>query len=271
MGLFDFLKSDEERKQEQMMQEMQRKIFPNGDPQMDREIREVRELLGFRYSYEDVKRTYVHAAAIYFVAQDKSQERIISSILLQGRSVVTKSDAIIIHGYLSELNKPKTVAQEFKQTITGFDDSTKLFLAAKSGIVELKGFRDLTDAGKFEVILFNSILVLTEYKEAKPGQYQETEEKYFKSVFNQAQTFNLPFDFDDLGEFINQRFRFYSEEISKLYGDGSSYMPAKLYNVFYENPLTPNPQVSMDLTQVMIFFSVLVKMTNWVTDGVKRI
>ena len=270
MGLFDFLKSKEQREKEELMQKMQQQVFPGGNEQMNREVKEVRELLDFKYSLDDVKQTYVHAAAMYFVAQDKSQDRIITSILHNDKSVVTKADAVKIYNYLAERNKPKKILEQVSQTVNNLGDSTKLYFTAKGGIVPLKKYRDLTDEGKFEVILFNSLFVLNHYQSEYADQYTEIEEEYFKSLFNQADTFSLNFDTDELGDFINSRFRFYSEEVDKLYG-GGRHMPAKIYNAFYENPLCDEPEVSMDLMEVMSFYAALIEMMNWVNDNLKKI
>lgn len=270
MGLFDFLKSNEQREKEELMQKLQQQIFPGGNEQMNREVRAVRELLDFKYSLDEVKQTYVHAAAMYFIAKDKSQERIITSILYNDKSVVTREDAIKIYKYLYDKNKPKNPLEQLSHTVNSLNDSTKLFFAAKGGIVELKKYRDLTNEGKFEVILFNSLFVLNYYQSEYPEKYSGIEEDFFKSLFNQANTFNLPFGTDELADFINSRFRFYSEEVDKLYG-GGQYMPAKIYNAFYENPLCDQPEVSMDLTQVMTFYAALTEMMNWLDNNIKKI
>lgn len=270
MGFFNFSKSKEQKEKEELMQKMQQQVFPGGNDQMNREVKEVRELLDFKYSLEEVKQTYVHAAAMYFIAKDKSQDRIITSILYNDKSVVTKVDAIKIYNYLAERNKPKNVFEQLSQTVNSLDDSIKLFFAAKGGIVPLKKYRDLTDEGKFEVILFNSLSVLNHYQSEYPEKYSEIEEEYFKSLFNQADTFNLHFDTEELADFINSRLRFYSGEVDKLY-DGGQYMPAKIYNAFYENPLCNEPEVSMDLVQVMSFYAALTDMMNWVNDNIKKI
>lgn len=270
MGLFDFFKSKEQREKEDLMHKMQQQVFPGGNEQMNKEVREVRELLNFKYSLDEVKQTYVHAAAMFYIAKDKSRERITTSILYNDSSVVTKDDAIKIYNYLSERNKPKNPLEQLQQTIKNLDDSTKLYLAAKGGIVELKKYRDLTNEGKFEVILFNSLFALNHYQKEYPSEYSKIEEGFFRSLFNQANEFRLPFTTDELGDFINARFRFYSSEVDKLYG-GGNYMPAKIYNAFYENPLCDEPEVSTDLIQVMSFYAALTGMMNWIDENLKKI
>lgn len=100
MGLFDIFKSKEDREREDLMGKIHRQIFPGGNDQLNKEVQEVRELLDFKYSREDVLKTYAHAAAIYFVADDKNEDRITTSILHNNDSVVTRDEAKQIYSYL---------------------------------------------------------------------------------------------------------------------------------------------------------------------------
>ena len=72
------------------------------------------------------------------------------------------------------------------------NDSDRLFLTAKGGIVELKrAYKDLSDKGKFEVILFNSLTVLRVYRENHHSKYASIEENFYKAIFNQAKTYEI--------------------------------------------------------------------------------
>jgi hypothetical protein len=270
MGLFDFFKSKEEKEKEDLMLKLKQQVFPGGIDQIERETIEVRKLLDFKYSLAEVRQTYIHAAAMFFISQDKSQQRIITSILHNAESVVTKEDAIKIFNYLSVRNKPNSVFEEISQTINSLNDSIKLFFVAKGGIVELKRYRDLNNEGKFEVILFNSVIVLNYYQRKYPKQYSEIEEEYFKSLFNEVNNFKLSFANDEIMDFINARLRFYTNEINLLQRDGL-YMPAKIYNAFYENPFIKEPEVSMDIMEVMTFYEGLTNMMKWVHESLNKI
>lgn len=273
MGLFDFLKSNNERKYDEMAQEAQelkQKIFPEGSSQMIREVKEVREFLDFKYTLEDTERTYLHAATVYFVSKDKSQDAIVKGILSHSESVVTKSDAISIYCYLKAKSDPKSALEEVKQTVAEWDDATRLLMVAMSGIVELKQFQELSDAGKFEVILFNSTIILPEYHRKYPDRYRETEEEYFRALVKQAETYGISLELDELVDFINQRFRLYTKEFNKLL-DSKTYFPGLIYSGFYEQPLAEEPEISLDATKVVIFMTPLIKMVHWSIQGVKTI
>lgn len=272
MGLFDFLKSPEERKREELMQKLQQQIFPGGNAQIEKEINEVRALLDFKYTKEEIKQTYIHAAAMYFIAEDKSPERILTSILHNKSSVVTKEDAFTIFKYLqNRFNKTNPLEALVNKISGGMSESDKLFLAAKGGIVELKrAYKDLTDKGKYEVIIFNSLIVLRVYRENHPDKYSSIEEGFYKSLLNQAKTYQINAEPEKLMNFINSRFKFYAEEIDRIY-EGEGYIPGKLYSAFYLKPLTANPEPSFDLGEIMLFFNGLTTMMKWVHDNTNKI
>lgn len=254
------------------LNEIQRIIFPGGNTQIEKEISEVRALLDFKYTKDEIKQTYIHAAAMYFIADDKSSERIIKSILYNKSSVVTKEDAFKIFKYLeSRFIKPNPLDALVNKISDGMSESDKLFLVAKGGIVELKkAYKDLTDKGKFEVIIFNSLIVLRVYRANHPEKYSSVEQGFYKSLINQAKTYQINTEPEKLMSFINSRFKFYAEEIDSLHVI-EGYFPGKLYSAFYLKPLAANPEPSFDLGEILQFFNGLTTMMKWVNDNTKEL
>lgn len=145
------------------------------------------------------------------------------------------------------------------------NDSEKLFLTTKNGIVELiKTYKDLSDEGKFEVILFNSLIVLRVYRENHPAKYSSIEEGFYKLIFNQAKTYGIGLTPEQLLDFINDRFLFYSQELEKIYS--GNYTAGKTYGAFYLSPLANDPEPSFDLMELLSFFVGLTTMIKWVHD-----
>jgi len=152
-----------------------------------------------------------------------------------------------------------------------FNDSSRLFLVAKGGIVELKrAYKDLTDAGKFEVILFNALTVLRIYRKNHPDKYTSIEEQFYKSIFDQASTYKLNYEPEELREFINNRYKFYAQELSKI-SDEEGYIPGKIYSTFYLAPLTVNPEPYFDLSEILKFSMGLQIMRKWVQVNTEKI
>lgn len=270
MGLFDFMKSKEEKERDDLLNEIHQQVFPGGSTQIMKEIKEVRELLDFKYTFDEVKTTYLHAVGIFVVAADGGQDRIVTSILHNSNSVVTKSDAIKIYNYLVDKRLPKKATNILDQDPKDFDDSTKIFLVAKGGVLCLKTFKVLTLGGRFEVTLFCSIILLNYYQSEYPKKYDLFEEKYFQLIFNEANLLGIPFNLDTIAEFVNHRFRLYFDELDALY-ENNRYFPGRLYNCFYESPLTNNPIISQDLTQVIFFHKELVALIKWLEISFKKI
>jgi uncharacterized short protein YbdD (DUF466 family) len=271
MGLFDVFKSPEEKKMEELMRKMQQQIFPGGNTQMEKEINDVRALLNFKYSKEDIKQTYVHAAAMYFIADDKSPQSIITSILHNKTSVVTKEDALKIVQYLQKRFNTNPLETLVKKATSGMSDGAMLFMVAKGGIVELKkAYKDLSDKGKFEVIICNSLTALRVYQQNHPDKYEKTEEDFFQELFKQAKTYQINDDPYKLMDFINSRFAFYSQEINSIYSN-TAYIPGKIYTAFYISPFIKDPGQNLDLGEIMMFFGGLTKMLKWVNENSKKV
>lgn len=266
MGLFDFMKSPEQKKKEELMKKLNSEIFPNGQVQMDREIQEVRELLGFRYSKEAIKETYVYASAIYYLSDDKKMEGVVSSILRNQKTSVTKDDAIRIFQYL-EKKFGVTALREVREKLNKQSDSFKLFMLAKGGIVELKkAYKDLSDRGKFEVILLNSLLILQEYHEMFPEKYDTISDDYFELLFKQAADYGITTPPEKLIHFINARFAFYLNELAEQ-ADNDSYLQTRVYSNFYVRPLLDEPAHNEDLFEYAAFLPAYCGMIGWVRKG----
>lgn len=93
MALFDFLKSKEQREQEKVFQELTDQIFPGGKTQIEEEVKEIRIAIDYRYPKDEIYKAYLHAACLFYVSDDKSEERIINSMLNHENSVLSKGDA----------------------------------------------------------------------------------------------------------------------------------------------------------------------------------
>ena len=75
-------------------------------------------------------------------------------------------------------------------------------------------------------------------------------------------------------EFINSRFRFYSNEVDNMNisrDEGDSYIPTKIYTAFYLTPLAQEIAHSSDLFEIMKFFLGLSTMMRWVNENAKII
>jgi hypothetical protein len=149
-------------------------------------------------------------------------------------------------------------------------DSDILFLIAKGGIVELKNrYKDLSDKGKFEVIVFNSLLVLNTYNDKYPSKTESTYQAYFVLLQNQAITYGVDLSGDALKDFIDSRWMFYSNELIEI-KKGQGHTPGSIYTVFYINPLVLKPEPSFDLIESMLFFIAFTPMINWVVENTKK-
>ena len=113
MGLFDLFKNKEERERERIINQIRDQIFPGGNDQFLNEVREIRELLNFKYSQDEILKTYSHAVGVFHVSTERSEKDIVTSILHNKDSVVTKDDATKIFWYLKERYNDEEIKRSF--------------------------------------------------------------------------------------------------------------------------------------------------------------
>lgn len=151
------------------------------------------------------------------------------------------------------------------------NDSDKLFLIAKGGIEVLeREYKDLSDKGKFEVILFNALSVLKVYQKNHLSKYANTEEGFYKSIFIQANVYGINHTLEQLINFINNRFQLYSQELHNIFNK-KGYTSGKIYAAFYLAPLEDDPDPSFDLKELLYFLGGLTTMIRWVYDNADEI
>ena len=157
------------------------------------------------------------------------------------------------------------------EKVNSNNDSDLLFNCAKEGAIELENeFKKLSDAGKFEVILYNSNFVLNIYRDNFPGNYSKVEEVYFYHIFNHAKQLRLPLSDLELIDFINSRICLYFDEFEKLC-DSKYYTPGIEFSAFYKTPLANTLTHSTDLLELMEFNLALSLMTKNVHINTERI
>ena len=166
-------------------------------------------------------------------------------------------------------------SENSKQTPPEHLLAAQMYSVARRGIEQLKSLRQLTRNGEFEVLLFNSVLLLEYYYNKYPDRYAPVADQYWETIYVHGEESGLPFDYMGLREFVNRRITFYSDQLeafrdSIVNGPGPL-IPAKMYNVFYENPLSEIPVNSNDVLQFVPFQIGLTQMTKSVMSGTKSI
>ena len=150
-------------------------------------------------------------------------------------------------------------------------DCDKLLKIANEGIMQLEtNFKRLSDSGKFEVLLFNSINVLTIYYIKYPNIYADTDKKLTELLINQAKTYQVTLNPEQLKKFIDSRYMFYGKEMENILS-GEYYLPGKVYSAFYISPFKSIPEQNFDLGEVMPFLIALMEMYKWISNKAEKI
>jgi len=102
MGLFGFLKTKKKSDIDKLMEKVHNDIFPDGFKQIERETDELFQLLNGRYSKEQLKSTLLYASALFLITDNKSAERITSSIIIRSNRAIDEEDANTIYNYITK-------------------------------------------------------------------------------------------------------------------------------------------------------------------------
>jgi hypothetical protein len=267
MGLFDLFKSPEQRKQQEQINQLRKQIFPGGRQQQEQEVQEVRQLLNFKYSKEATEYAYSYAVISYFTSNYSNGNELTDVILRNSKCTVSREDAEKIAQF-AVLKRHYNSKDSLVQTLQKKSDGEKLFMVVFGGIVEIKrAYKDLTNYGKFEVILFNSVVAFLEYESEYPGKYESIKNDLFIHLFKQARVYNIQMTDIELAQFVNSRFETYLEDIIRFFDpEEEGYMLLKTYTLFYEQPLEQDPEISYDLFEYAAFLPALMQMRNYVIE-----
>jgi len=151
------------------------------------------------------------------------------------------------------------------------DDSAQLYYISEAGIRELSwAYKSLSKKGKFEVILCNSITALGAYHRNHPDFFEETRKGLYQYIINESVSFKLGFNFEQLSAFIINRIDFYSRELDNI-SNKQDYVPGKIYSAFYLNPLEAEPEMYLDLIEMLKFFKGLQSMRKSVHSSASKL
>ncbi|HQV37002.1 MAG: hypothetical protein KA215_07325 [Flavobacterium sp.] len=267
MGLFNLFNSPEQRKLQENINQIRKEIFPGGKQQQDQEVQEIRQLLNFNYSKEDTEYAYIYAVVSYHTSNNPKTNEIVEKVVRNYKCTVTREDAEKICLFI-ECKKYFKSTGSLVDTLKQKPDGDKLFMLAFGGIVEIKrAYKDLTNFGKFEVLLFNSLIALQQYQSNYPEKYDKMVPVFFKNIFNQAKVYNIPMTDNELIHFINSRFETYLQEIIRFFDEEEpGYLLLKIYTLFYEKPLELNPKTSFDLFEYAAFLPALMQMRKYIIE-----
>ncbi|MDP1726880.1 MAG: hypothetical protein Q8M15_08855 [Bacteroidota bacterium] len=171
-----------------------------------------------------------------------------------------------------KLELPTSInVEEIKNVFEDMSDGEKIFLVSLSGITELvNSYKKLSDnKGKFEVILFNSLLVFDMFNEKYPNKNHEDTDDFYLLLFEQAKIYDIDLETNVLIEFVNSRYRFFAEELNNM--NTSNYIASKLYTAFYITPFAEDPEFSTDLGEFLLFYVGLTTMMLWVRENADKI
>ncbi|WP_300428543.1 hypothetical protein [uncultured Parabacteroides sp.] len=96
-----------------VIQSINKLAFPGGIKQIEKETQLLQTLLDGRYSFEDVKYTFLYISTIYLIAADKSQDGIVSHALKRPQNSLDSSATIVIFQFVSKKERGKIKKENY--------------------------------------------------------------------------------------------------------------------------------------------------------------
>jgi hypothetical protein len=154
------------------------------------------------------------------------------------------------------------------------DPGKMMFKLTKDQAVSViqNSVRNNNVGAEFEIILFYAGILLQHANNMKPNKINQIQEDYFKELIEYIKKNNLHnLVKQDIGDFINDRFVLYNEELIRISGGGGMAMPTKLMYNIVDSPLEPNSGENFDLGKHMLIMGALMPGLKNIEDSVKII
>ncbi len=106
MGLFDVFKSKDQKELDKIMENMLAALFPNGEIDIVRDAKRVHLLLQGKLTMDECRACVKGSKTVILVAEDKSAERMVPSIMARTNHKITEKEAYSVYAYLSGESAP---------------------------------------------------------------------------------------------------------------------------------------------------------------------
>ncbi len=143
----------------------------------------------------------------------------------------------------------------------------EVFRLCKNGVDLLTNeYKPISDEGRFEAIIFNSLSALDKVQTNHRSDYELISNYFFVLLLEEAKNILIELDKDTLIDLINSRYQFFNNEIQRLYSSNTA-LPGGTFHVFFEKPLNLKPEISGDLMEILLFYKALTSMMNYISDN----
>ena len=177
-----------------------------------------------------------------------------------------KSATVAIPGTLPTIIKPKPMFFKRKKTNLNSPAVQLLYMAVES--VELiENGEKLTTYGKIEVILFNANMARLFLHIKNPNLFQSMQQEFDNLLVEHLLSLGLSKKVSDVNKFMNARAIAMDKEIEGM-NNHEGWIPARIYDWFFVNPLVLNAKPKIDLLKLMSFQILLSSMISAIKDGV---
>jgi len=156
----------------------------------------------------------------------------------------------------------------FKQKKTNIKSPAAqlLYMAIESARLIENGEK-LTNYGRIEVILFNANMARLYLNIKNPNLFQSIHFDFDNLLVDHLLSLGLSNKVSDVNDFLNARASAMDKEIEGMTGS-EGWIPSRIYDWFFVNPLAINAKPQIDLPRLMSFQIRLSNMISTIKGGV---
>lgn len=160
-----------------------------------------------------------------------------------------------------------------KQNLT--TPAGKLFNMSIKSMGLLNRKEEISENGKIEVILFCTIVTMFFLHNKNQDLFQKVQLEFEELVLQNLHDLGLDKKIPNLFDFLNIRTFHITNDVKRLFGNDTNWLPLRIYRWFYTNPLSLDEESSddddIDMFNVMEFHWNLMEIVGEINDGVKSI
>lgn len=130
MSFFGLFKSKQEKEFKKLQKKIYFDIFPGGEKQIVKEAEDANHLVGDKYSKDQIRKVFLHIIFLFFIAQDKSEERITGSTMIKMDGQIAKDDISVIYNYVKDRFLKQRLGTEDQNEL---DESSAVMFGGDNG------------------------------------------------------------------------------------------------------------------------------------------
>jgi hypothetical protein len=144
-----------------------------------------------------------------------------------------------------------------------------LFLLTRNSLISIESMDNISEDGFIECVIFTAYVYKKHLYESNSLLYDDIVDEYNTLTLAALSNLGLKEKVGDFLQLLNTRSDFYAKEF-ELMRTYDGYLPSKIYNFFFEKPLSLIPNSFPEIFKVMKFQISILQLISSIKDSVNQ-